>query len=289
MTTKHPFLLTFFLLFFSLTVAAQTSEFKATFIKAQQENKQVTVTLSNGTTYVGDVVSVDDESAGVQTKDGVFNFRYDRIENVRIYNPDDKTTGWRDNPAKNKLFITQTGKMLDKGSGYYQNTYIFFSNFSYGITNGISIDAGFSMIPGLGIDNQMFTVGAKVGTSLNSTLYVSGNIKYYKVFDINEGVTSLFGSITYSRSQLDLTASTGVGFAGNSSSDALLILGGQYRISERFAFLSENMIFPSGDAGSEALLSFGGRIIGSKSAFDLGFFTVEGEVFVPLVSYTLKF
>lgn len=288
MTTKHHFLLIFFLLFFSITAAAQTSEFKATFIKAQQENKQVTVTLSNGTTYVGDVVSVEDESAGVQTKDGVFNFRYDRIQSVRIYNPDDKTSGWRDNPAKNKLFITQTGKMLDKGSGYYQNTYIFFSNFSYGITNGISIDAGFSMIPGLGIDNQMFTAGAKVGTSLNSTLYVAGNIKYYKFFDIDEGVSSLFGSITYSKSSLDLTAGTGVGLAEGSSSDALLILGGQYRISDRFAFISENIFFPTGENESTALVSFGGRIIGTKSAFDLGFFGVE-DTFIPFVSYTLKF
>ena len=288
MSTKHPFLLTFFSLFFSLTVTAQTSEFKATFIKAQQENKQVTVTLTNENTYVGDVVSVDEESAGVRTKDGVFNFRYDRIQSVRIYNPSDVTSGWRDNPAKNKLFVTQTGKMLDKGSGYYQNTYIFFSNFSYGITNSFSIDAGFSMIPGLGIENQMFTAGAKIGTSLNSTLYISGNIKYYKFFDIDEGVSSLFGSITYSKSRLDLTAGTGVGLAEGSSSDALLILGGQYRISERFAFISENIFFPTGENESTALVSFGGRIIGSKSAFDLGFFGIE-ETLIPFVSYTLKF
>ena len=272
----------------SVSVSAQTSEFKATFIKAQQEGKEVTVILNNGNTYVGTVTSVDDESAGVETADGVFNFRYDRIKSVKIYDPNDKTSGWRDNPAKNKLFITQTGKMLDKGSGYYQNTYIFFSNFSYGITNGISVDAGFSMIPGIGINNQMFTVGAKVGTSLNSTLYIAGNIKYYKFFDIDEGVSSLFGSITYSKSRLDLTAGTGVGLADGSSSDALLILGGQYRISERFAFISENIFFPTGENESTALASFGGRIIGSKSAFDLGFFGVE-DTFIPFVSYTLKF
>ena len=123
---------------FSVSVSAQTSEFKATFIKAQQEGKEVTVILNNGNTYVGTVTSVDDESAGVETADGVFNFRYDRIKSVKIYDPNDKTSGWRDNPAKNKLFITQTGKMLDKGSGYYQNTYIFFSNFSLALTHKFS-------------------------------------------------------------------------------------------------------------------------------------------------------
>lgn len=288
MNIKKISLACLFCLFCSISVFGQISRFKATFIEAQEENKQVTVTLSNGNTYVGKVISVDEESAGVETSDGLFNFRYDRIRNVKLYDPNDKTSGWRDNPAKNKLFITQTGKMLDRGSGYYQNTYIFFSNFSYGITNNISISTGFSMIPGLGIENQMFTAGAKVGTSLNSTLYVAGNIKYYKFFDIDEGVTSLFGSITYSKSRLDLTAATGIGLADGSSSDALLILGGQYRASERFAFISENIFFPTGDNESTALISLGGRIISSKSAFDLGFFGIE-ETLVPFVSYTLKF
>ncbi|XWN36412.1 MAG: hypothetical protein ROO71_10680 [Balneola sp.] len=288
MSLKRQSFVCLLILILSVSVNAQVSEFKATFIKAQQENKQVTVTLNSGNTYVGTVVSVNEKSAGVETADGLFNFRYDRIKNVKLYDPNDKTSGWRDNPAKNKLFITQTGKMLDKSSGYYQNTYIFFSNFSYGITNNISISTGFSMIPGLGIENQMFTAGAKVGTSLNSTLYVSGNIKYYKFFDFDEGVTSLFGSITYSKSRLDLTAATGIGLADGSSSDALLILGGQYRASERFAFISENIFFPTGDNESTALISLGGRIISSKSAFDLGFFGIE-ETLVPFVSYTLKF
>lgn len=289
MNIKKISLVSLFCLFCSISVFGQISRFKATFIQAQEENKQVTVTLSNGNTYVGSVVSVDDESAGVETEDGVFNFRYDRIERVVIYDPNDKTSGWRDNPAKNKLFVTQTGKMLDGGSGYYQNTYIFFSNFAYGLTNNISIDAGFSMIPGLGIENQLFTIGAKAGSSINQTLYFSGNIKYYRVPETNEGVTSLFGSLTYSKTKLDLTAGAGVGFALDETSDALIILGGQYRISERIALLTENIILPPGDGESEALLSFGGRIISSKSAFDLGFFTVEGSIFVPFVSYTIKF
>lgn len=288
MNVKRALFSLSFIFLFSFSVFGQVSKFKATFIKAQQEKKEVVVTLSDGNTFTGLVKSISEESAGVETKNGVFNFRYDRITDVKIIDSTDQTSGWKDNPAKNKLFITQTGKMLDKGSGYYQNTYIFFSNFSYGISNSISLDAGFSMFPGLGIENQLYTVGAKIGTSLNSTLYISGNVKYYKILDFDEGVTSLFGSITYSKSRLDLTAGTGVGFADNNSSNALLIIGGQYRVSERFAFLSENIILPAGDTNSEALISFGGRFISTKSAFDLGFFSIEETLF-PFVSYTIKF
>lgn len=289
MSIKKVFLAFLLPLIFSITTFAQISKFKSTFIRAQQENKEVVVTLSDENTFSGFVVSIDDESAGVKTSNGIFNFRYDRINNVQIVDENNTTSRWRDNPAKNKLFITQTGKMLDKGSGYYQNTYIFLSNFSYGLTNVFSIDAGFSMIPGLDISNQLFTVGAKAGASFNNTISVSGNIKYYKIFDIDEGVTSLFGSVTYSKSRLDLTAGTGVGFSKNNSSNAILILGGQFRITERFAFLTENIILPAGDVDTESLLSFGGRVISSKSAFDLGFFAISDANMVPFVSYTLKF
>jgi hypothetical protein len=288
MNVKRALFSLSFIFLFSASSTAQISKFKATFIKAQQENKEVVVTLSDGNTFSGFVESIEEESAGVKTKDGVFNFRYNRIVDVKIVDPEDQSSRWKDNPSKNKLFITQTGKMLDKGSGYYQNTYIFFSSFSYGVTNSISLNTGFSMIPGLRIDNQMFAVGAKIGASLNSTLYVAGNIRYYKIFDVDEGVTSVFGSITYSKNRLDLTASTGLGFADNSSSDLLVIVGGQFRVSERFAFISENIVLPSGEASSEALISFGGRIIASKSAFDLGFFSFE-ETLIPFVSYTIKF
>ncbi|MEP1152369.1 MAG: hypothetical protein ABJH08_11630 [Balneola sp.] len=289
MIIKKVFLASLLSLFFSSAAFSQISKFKATFIKAQQENKEVVVTLSDENTFSGTVVSIDDESAGVKTPDGLFNFRYDRIINVKIVDPNNTTSRWRENPAKNKLFITQTGKMLDAGSGYYQNTYIFFSNFSYGISNYLSVDAGFSMIPGIDVLDQMFSIGAKAGTSFNNTISISGNIKYYKIFDIDEGVTSLFGSFTYSRSRLDLTAGTGIGFSSNSTSNALLILGGQFRLTERFALLSENIILPAGDTDTESLISFGGRVIGSKSAFDLGFFAIADENLVPFVSYTLKF
>ncbi len=271
-----------------VSVLAQTSEIKAIFIEAQTNQQQVKVTLNNGNTYTGMVVTVDQESAGVRTEDGLFNFRYDRIASVVIVNPDDITSGWRENIAKNKLFFFQTGKMLEPKSGYYQNTYIFFSNFAYGITENISLDAGFSMIPGLGIDNQLYSVGAKIGTSVSNTVFISANVKHYSLLDVGEGVTSVFGSATLSKSRLDLTVSTGLGFADGGNTDLTFILGGQFRVSERFAFLSENLTVPDGTDGSEAILSLGGRIIGSKSAFDLGFFTVTGDFFLPFVSYTIK-
>tara|TARA_R110002124_G_scaffold208776_2_gene375087 strand:+ start:465 stop:1334 length:870 start_codon:yes stop_codon:yes gene_type:complete len=285
---KALFSLSFFLIF-SVSAFGQISQFKATFIKAQQENKEVVVTISDGNTFSGFVDTIGEESAGVKTKNGVFNFRYDRIVDVKIIDTGDESSRWKDNPAKNKLFIFQTGKMLDGGSGYYQNTYIFFSNFSYGITDNISVDAGFSMFPGARIKNQLYAFGAKAGTNITNHFAISVNAKYYTIYDSDKGVTTLFGSGTYSTGKLDLTGSAGMGFFDTETSEPIFILGGQFRVSDRFAFLSENIILPTGDRESEALLSFGGRVISTKSAFDLGFFFIESETVVPFLSYTLKF
>lgn len=268
---------------------AQNSEFKAVFLQAKSNNQTVAVTLKNGNVFSGTVTTVDEESAGVQTSDGVFNFRYDRIESVKIVKPGEVTSKWRENPSKNKLFIFQTGKLLDSGSGYYQNTYIFFSNFAYGISDHFSVDAGFSMIPGLGLDYQLYAIGAKVGTSISNTLYISGSLKYYTVYDANEGVSTLFGSATYTKNQLDLTASIGMGINSSDGANIITMLGGQYRVSDRFAFLSENIILPAGDGETPTLLSFGGRIISNKSALDLGFFAFAGDFIAPFVSFTIKF
>lgn len=283
-------LLFFTICFFVLSPSlfAQENTFKDIFIEAKNNNQEVVVTLKNNSTFTGKVITVDDSSAGVETKDGLFNFNYDRIKEVKIVDVNDVTSGWYKNPSENKLFISQTGKMLESKSGFYQNTLLFFSNFAYGISNHISVDLGFSMIPGLGAENQLFSAGLKTGTSLNEKFDVSVSAKHYRLFDNDIGVTSLSGSITYSSKHIDLTAGSGFGIAEGTSSNPLVILGGQLRVSQRFALLSENLILPSED-DVVPLVSFGGRIINTRSVFDIGFFTSEDiDALIPFVSYTVK-
>ncbi len=273
--------------FFSFEANAQTSKFKATFLEAQKTNQEVAVTLKNGNVFSGTVESVNDESAGIKTADGLFNFRYDRIKSVKIINPNDPTSGWYKNPAANKLFITQSGKMLEKGSGYYQNTYILFSNFSFGLTKNVSMTGGFSTVPGLGARNQLYLIGAKAGTVLGD-FSIAANATYYSAFDSEDDVATMFGSLTYSKKKLDLTGGVGWGFTNEATSDPLFIFGAQFRVSQRFAFLAESFVLPA-VAEAEPIAIIGGRIIGPKTAIDLGFFASETvDVLLPFVSFAIK-
>ena len=204
-------------------------------------------------------------------------------------NPSDRTSRWHQNPASNKLFLTQSGRMLEKGSGYYQNTYIFFSSFTYGAFQNLSINAGFSTFPGLGIHNQFFTIGAKIGVNLNEQFSFSGTIRHYQIPDFDESATTLFGAATFSKNELDLTGGVGIGLGSEGSSEPVFILGGQLRVSERIAVLSENLIFPDGSGDVYPLGSLGIRFLSPKAAIDLGFFAGQDiGSFIPFASFAIK-
>jgi len=289
MTVKKVFLCVFLFLIFSISAIGQNSNFKAIFIKAQQENKEVVVTLSDGNTFSGFVESIDEESAGVTTKNGLFNFRYDKISNVKIVDSANRTSKWYANPASNKLFVTQSGRMLEKGSGYYQNTYIFISSFTYGLFQNLSINAGFSTFPGLGFDNQFYTIGVKAGVNLNENISISGTFRNYQFPDFSESASTFFGAATYSNQELDLTGGIGIGLNDEGSSDPVFILGGQLRVSQRIALVSENLILPDGTGSIYTLGSFGVRFINPKTAIDLGFFTGEDiGAIIPFASFLIK-
>ncbi len=277
------------LLLGSSVTMAQVSKFKAVFMEAKESGQEVFVTLTNGNTFSGFVETVDDQSAGVKTKDGVFNFNYDRIKSVEIVDSNNRTTRWYKNPTANKLFITQSGRMADAGSGYYQNTYIFFSTLSYGVTKNITLSGNFSMIPGLDFKNQLFSGSAKVGTNISDNLSVSGTASYYSVFDSDYGFTTIFGATTYSWNRLDLTAGLGLGIVEEGATDLITILGAQFRVSEKFALITENFVFPNGDGGVIPIGVLGGRFIGQTIAADLGFLVGDdiGAV-IPFVSFTVK-
>ncbi|MFA5669816.1 MAG: hypothetical protein WC967_11270 [Balneolaceae bacterium] len=277
------------LLFLSSSVTfAQTSKFKAVFLEAKEKGIDVFITLLNDNTFSGSVETVDDESAAIKTNDGVFNFNYNRIRLVELVNDRDPTSRWYKNPAANKLFITPSGRMAEAGSGYYQNTYIFFSTLSYGVSKNVTLSGSFSMIPGLEFNYQLFSGSAKVGANLSENLSISGTASYYSIFDSETGFGTIFGATTYSWNRLDLTGGLGAGVTDEASSNFIYILGAQFRVSEKFALLSENFVIPDG-GGSTSIGILGGRFIGKNIAADLGFLVGQdiGAV-VPFVSFTVK-
>lgn len=284
---SFSFLLLMSLGFMASNAQAQESKIRSILINAQETQTEVVVVLNNGDNYLGLVTDIDTDLVSIENEDGVFSLRISRIREVRLVDSKDRTSRWYPNPSDSRLFLTQSGKMIPKGSGLYQNTYIFFSNFSYGVSKNFSANAGLSMFPGAGLSNQLFVVGGKFGISLNESLLLSANTNIYGVDAASLG--TVFGSLTYSKNALDITGGLGIGFAEGTSSEPLFIFGAQYRTGKRFALLTENLILPIGLGEVEPLFSIGGRFIGPRITADLGFFTASDiGVAIPIVSFAVK-
>lgn len=280
---------TFICLFFLVShpASAQYSFFQETLNKAVETDSEVKIEFEDGNTLIGRILTIGKLSVQLRNENGEFEILYHRIEKITILNDDDPTSGWYTNPAQNRLFITPSGRMLDAGDGYYQNTYIFFSSFTYGISKYLSLTGGFSMIPSIGIGNQLITLGAKIGTNISNNISISGAATLYK-FDEDLNLGTIYAAGTYSKGMADFTAGLGVGINDGNTTNPLFILGGQFRGTERFAVLTENLLIPI-DGGLEPIISLGGRFIGERITADLGFFTSsEVGAFVPFVSFAVK-
>lgn len=285
---KNKLLLCLLCYIFSSQIAlAQSTDIHDALEKAAATDEVVQIILNDNSTVTGKILEVDSNTVKISSENGIFLLRLIKIQEVKIINTDDFSSNWYANPARNKLFITPSGRMLEPGSGYYQNTYIIFSTLSYGISEHFTVSGSISMIPSLGIRNQFFSLGVKVGSNISKNISISGTASYYSIIDYSFG--SIYTAGTYSKGRGDLTAGLGMSFTREGNSSPILILGGQLRVSEGFAVISENVIFSDNFEQGLAIGSLGGRFIGKKIAADLGFFTGSGlDAFVPFASFTVK-
>ncbi|MEO1021850.1 MAG: hypothetical protein AAFW89_04850 [Bacteroidota bacterium] len=271
-------------------LAAQTNgDIYEQLSKAKEEGLSVRLELVSGSGYRGSIESLNTEEVTLNTADGVFTFSISKINEVIIIYPNRRSSGWYKNPADYRLFITQSGKMAEPKGIYYQNTYIFFSNFTIGIADNFSANLGFSTVPGIGIDNQLFNIGGKLQVFETNHIALSANGTYYTFPDESEGVGTLFGTATFTQDVFSATLGTGFAFGTEGSSDPLFIVGGQLRTSERFGLLTETLFIPDGAGEVYPLFFLGGRFIGRKTVFDLGFLTSnEFDALIPFLTASIK-
>lgn len=197
---------------------------------------------------------------------------------------------WPEDPSRTRLFFAPSGRTLREKESYFADAYIFFPSFQWGITNSFTLGAGASIIPGLGIDEQIFYLTPKVGIVSGPDLNVSvgaliagaGFVSDNSPFGVGYGVATFGGE------DRNVTVGAGFGYAGTTASGAaVLLLGGVSRVSKSIALVSENYVI-TGD-GSGVLLSGGLRFIGERLSVDLaGWGSTESLVPIPYVAFIYK-
>jgi hypothetical protein len=253
---------------------------------------EVWIQLKDGTRIVGRIIGETDEQLEVATPSGA-TMRFPRaaVESITSRSAGDNVP----DPNDSRLFFAPTGRPLRKGTGQFTVHELMFPGVSYGLTDNVTLMGGVSIIPGLGLDQQLFYVAPKVGARVSDRFAVSAGYLFARVAEegFENGAGIGFAVATLGGSDNSFTG--GFGLAHSEGEVApILMLGGQARLGRRLFFLSENWIILNGDVRlGEQPFSAGLRFCGDRVSVDFGLILV-GELIeegfpMPWLAFSYRF
>ncbi len=273
--------------------------------RADEGPAPVTVALHDGSTLIGRVVAEDDDQVTFLTTGGL-ELVLQRSTIRSMGSPSNTGTRLSD-PDDSRLMLAATGRPLRRGDGYFSDHYVLFPGFSYGLTDNFSLSGGVTVVPGLGLSEQIFFVSPKLGWRVSDDLALSTGALYASGAD-SGSAASVFGVATFGKPDKSLTAGLGViGTKGDGDEyydggrlakrswhfhDApVVMLGGSVRLSNSVALVTESCLFLGDDFDlSQQPLGVALRFHGGRLSADVGMVLVAevlDEGFpVPWLSFT---
>jgi hypothetical protein len=262
------------------------------------DSVMVKIETRDGNEFIGSITSEDSEKITLATESlGEIVILKKNIKSQKSILPQNIRDGklWFANPQSSRYFWAPNGYGLQKGEGYYQNIWVLWNQFAYGITDNFSLGGG--IIPlflfaggptpvfitpkvSIPVDKDKFNIGAGalIGTVLGES---------------ETGFGIVYGVTTFGSPNNNVSIGLGYGFAGGEwSSSPLINIGGMFRISPSWYLISENY-YAASDGESAGILSGGARWIIKKAALDFGLFIPVGNVGafvgIPWLGFTIPF
>jgi hypothetical protein len=247
------------------------------------------VTLTDGSTIFGRIVSVSADTVSFQTGAGTMQLSIKAIRDIRQISAEDVREGdyWFPNPNSTRLFFAPTGQQLKQGEGYFSDYELFFPGVAIGVTDNISIGGGISLFPASASD-QVYYVTPKIGFSPSDKVHLATGVLFAGTNGGTGGI--YYGVGTFGDGNGSVTVGGGYGFAGGKiQSKPVGMLGAEYRFSRRLGIVTENYLLPVAD--NNVLYSFGFRFMGEKLTTDLALANVSGSqiIGVPYVDFVFRF
>jgi hypothetical protein len=270
--------------------AQAVSDVRSRMVVPDSSHLQI-VTLTDGSTIFGRIVTVSADTVSLQTGAGTMQLSVKAIRDVRLISTDDVREGeyWFPNPNSTRLFFAPTGQQLKQGEGYFSDYELVFPGVAFGVTDNISIGGGISLIPGSGSD-QIYYVTPKIGFSPSDKVHLATGVLFAGTSGGTGGI--YYGVGTFGDGNASVTVGGGYGFAGGKiQSKPVGMLGGEYRIGRRLAVVTENYLLPVSE--NSLLYSFGFRFLGEKLTTDLALANVSGNnsntIGIPYVDFVFRF
>ena len=231
--------------------------------------------------FLGSLIRQNNKEVHLSTeKFGILTIQRRDIKSMRKITEAKLVQGelWLENPQSTRYFIGPNAYSLRKNEGLYQNAWIFFNQFNYGITDNISM--GFGFVPlflfggaptpiwvtpkfSVPIVKDKFNVGgsALIGGILGGEDVSTGGAFGY-----------LLGTATIGSRDNNLSVGLGYGFAGGEFADIPAIsISGMARTGKRAYIMGESYVV-SGGGEVGAIVLLGGRYVGKRVSVDYGGF-----------------
>jgi hypothetical protein len=248
------------------------------------------VTLTDGSTIFGRIVSVSADTVSFQTGAGTMQLSVVAIRDVRQISTDDVREGeyWFPNPNSTRLFFAPTGQQLKQGEGYFSDYELVFPGVAFGVTDNLSIGGGISLFPAASASDQIYYVTPKIGFSPSDKVHLATGVLFAGTSGGTGGI--YYGVGTFGDGNGSVTVGGGYGFAGGKiQSKPVGMIGAEYRISRRLGIVTENYLLPVAD--NDVLYSFGFRFMGEKLTTDLALANVSrsNTIGIPYVDFVFRF
>ena len=280
------------------TVLANSQEILPEDLQPPPPDHLQIITTQDGSRSFGRIVSHDGESIRFATEMGELIIPLQRINSIEVVPETSLREGsyWFPNPNVSRLYFAPTGRMLPKGEGYFADYYFFFPTVVYGFTDRFTFGGGFSLLPGVGLDEQLWYVTPKFGLVSQPKFNAAIGVLAAGIPALadEEDAPSLFGVLyavgTIGKPDKSMTFGLGYGFADDELADRPMVtVGGEYRAWRRIAFVSENWWMPGVDF---PFISYGLRFFGEKLSVDFAFLNyLEDPIFpgIPYIDFTVNF
>ena len=268
-------------------------------IRVADSTQVQVIRLRDGSSIVGRVTDLGTDSVRFAAAGGTLSIARLDIVEVREVAKASMRKGevWPVSPNATRLFFAPTGRMLDRGEGYFNDTYLFFVSVQGGLSSRFNLGGGMSLLPLDDFTDNVLFITPKVGVVATPKFNMAvGGLAGWVGGLADEGENSSFGILyavgTAGSHDQSLTFGTGVAYAGGQFADRpVVLLGGESRLGRRISFVTENYLIPNDDVNG--VISYGLRFFGEKISVDLAFWNAPGEEMffpgIPYVAFSVKF
>jgi hypothetical protein len=279
--------------------AAQQPAPKPIVIRVADSTTVQVVRLRDGSSIVGRVTDVGADTVRFVANGGTLSLARADIVEVREVAKSAMRSGevWPANPNATRLLFAPTGRMLAKGEGYFNDTYLFLVSVQGGLSSRFNLGGGLSVLPLDDFTDNALFLTPKIGVVATPKFNLAvGALAGFVGGLMDEGEDASFGVVygvgTVGSPDASITFGTGLAYAAGKFADRpVAMLGAESRLGRRVSFVTENYLIPNEDVS--AVISYGLRFFGEKLSVDLAFWNAPGEdmVFpgIPYVAFSVKF